>query len=227
MKRTTVILITILMIMTMVVGCQNTANRPLTPDQNQTNNQNNNGQSSISNNQAMADKFENLAEQVPGVQKAYVAVSDSNAMNNNDGIGTINTNPGTNTPTNMNTSNNNGRMMNNDGLNYNGNGDLYNGNNPNNPSATDINDTSTTNYMVVMVGIKLDDQKNTATMTNIEKMVENKIRNADTRVTRVLVTTDAGMIEQINNINTSMRNGTSMTTIQRSIDNLTRSLTNQ
>ena len=210
MKRAAVILITAL-ILTTAVGCQTSANRPLTQDQNQTDNT----QTSVNNNQAMVDKFENLAEQVPGVQRAYVAISDSNVSNNNDGIGTINNNPGNNAPTNTNTDTSN------DILNYQNNDNMTNRNNP--PTPRDVNDSSNNN-MVVMVGIRLDDQKNTRAMTDIERQVESKIRNADTRVTRVLVTADAGMIEQINDINTSIKNGTPMTTIQRSIDNLTRNM---
>ncbi|KUG05181.1 hypothetical protein ASZ90_017367 [hydrocarbon metagenome] len=211
MKRAAVILITVL-ILTTAVGCQTSANRPLTQDQNQTDNT----QTSVNNNQAMVDKFENLAEQVPGVQRAYVAISNPNVDNNNTGTGTINNNQGTNAPTNTN------RDTTNDILNYQSYDNITTRNNPNNP--TDVNDTRNNN-MVVMVGIRLDDQRNTAAMSDIERQVESKIRNADTRVTRVLVTADAGMIQQINDINTSIRNGTPMTTIQRSIDNLTRNMT--
>ncbi len=227
MKRVTVILITTLILIN-IVGCQTSSNKPLTQDQNQTNNL----QSQVDNNQnqVIVDKFKNLAEQVSGVKKAYVAISTPNVSNNN-GIGTINTNPDYNTPgtttntnTDINTKNN---IIKRDPLGMN---EINNNTNnlptynPPSPSSTS-NITSTANNMVVMVGLKLDSTNNNSNMSNIEKMVENKIKNADSRVTQVLVTTDSGMISEINSINNSIKNGTSVQSIQTSINNLTRKLT--
>ncbi len=198
MKRAAVILITTI-ILTMTVGCQNTANKPLTQDKNQTNNT----QLSVNNSQATVDEFENLAEQVPGVQRAYVAISTANTSATDNEAATID-NPSGNidaTPYGSGVAESKPQGV-----------------------ATDTSDSSSNN-IVVMVGIKLDNSKDADNMTDIEKRVESKIKNADTRVTRVLVTADAGMIEQINNINTSIKNGTPVESIQKSINSLTRSLT--
>ncbi len=235
MKRAAVILIVIL-VLSMVVGCQTASNKPLTPDQNQTDNL----QSTANDNQAMVNRFENLAEQVPGVDQAYVAISNSNAKN--PGIGTINTNPGTNAPrtnTNMGTNAPRTNIDTNMGTNaprtnpttdnvnnratqpLGNQGDRFNNNST---TSNNINRTNDNN-IVVMVGLKLDNPDDTATMTDIENRVESSIKNADNRVSQVLITTDAGMIQQINDVNKDIKNGTPIESIQRSINNLTRNLT--
>ncbi len=213
MKRVTVILITSLILL-MIVGCQTSSNKPLTQDQNQTNNL-----QSVNNNQTMVNKYKNLAEQVPGVSKAYVAISNSNMSSNNSS---------TNSSTNSTTNSTNNRIgnINTNPSNYSpGTSMKQNDSSTTNNTSNMNNYTTTSNTMVVMVGLKLDSTNNNPNMSNIEKMVESKIKNADSRVTQVLVTTDSGMISEINAINNSIKNGTSMTNIQTSINNLTRRLT--
>ncbi len=217
MKRAAVILISIL-VLTMVVGCQ-TSKKPLTQDQNKTNNL----QSSVNNNQAMADKFVNMAEQVPGVKKAYVAISSANTSGNN--AGNISSNPregvpnAKSDPMSPNAKNTrdrktvNNEPLNNNGLNY-----------SSLPNPSSNKSTSSLDSIVVMVGLELDNPKDVSSRAKIEKMVEQKIKN-DNRVSQVMVTTDAGMVKEINNLNTSIKNGMPVNNIQTTINNLTRRLT--
>jgi PBP1b-binding outer membrane lipoprotein LpoB len=74
MRRAVISVALILGISIMIMGCQPVAERkPATPQQQ---NQTNNMQFQDTNN--MADRFERLAEQVPGVRDATVAVSAGN-----------------------------------------------------------------------------------------------------------------------------------------------------
>ena len=92
MRRAVISVALILGISIMIMGCQPVAERkPATPQQQ---NQTNNMQFQDTNN--MADRFERLAEQVPGVRDATVAVSAANQ--NNAELGVIN-NDADNRPT--------------------------------------------------------------------------------------------------------------------------------
>ncbi len=220
MKRTASITI-ILLFFTMIMGCQTTANRPLNQDQNQTDNM-----QTGENTQVMVDNFERLAEQVAGVRSASVAISGMNDATN-EGTGTINTNPGTNAPG-TNTTGNRTNITG-TGIGTTPNDQTVNERQPvgtNNPGV--VNDTfidsAAGNNIVVLVGLTLENQSDVADTRNIESSVESKIKNADNRVSRVMVTTDAGIIQEIKDINRSLRDGTSANTVQRNINNLTKRL---
>ncbi len=240
MKRFTTAVFLILIILTLM-GCT-TSYKPLSPNNNATPNNTN---VSSKDNQAMINKFTRLAESVPGVENAAVAISttpSAGTYNNNqgtNGVGTINNNPGTNSPniTNYNNftrTNPNNTYQNN----YMGTQDLGS------PNTNDMNNNTSTaqppilrnNYnntagtmnnrdMIVMVGITLDSSKNEPnTVTDIAKAVERKIKNSDSSVAQVLVTSNPIGIKKIKNVSNSIMNGTPVKNLQRDINDLTQSI---
>lgn len=213
MRKAAIIVVMMLSFSIIIMGCQPAADRkPVTPNQQ---NQTNNMQYGDTSN--MMDRFERLAEQVPGVKDATVAISTSNE--NNAELGIINANPDTTPRTNSGTTNDKTRVNQNQ---QSGNDRMFV--NEEIPGPASRTGTSISNNFVVMVGLVLDSQKTAANQRAIQQNVERRIKNADNRVSRVLFTTDGGMIEQITNVNDAMKRGTSTDNIQRDLDRLTRSL---
>jgi hypothetical protein len=215
MRRAVISVALILGISIMIMGCQPVAERkPATPQQQ---NQTNNMQFQDTNN--MADRFERLAEQVPGVRDATVAVSAANQNNAELGVNRINqkldgdnmTSPGT---TNDRTGISQDQRMGNERMPV----------DQEVPGSAGRTGTSISNNFVVMVGLVFDSKTAASDQREILRMVEEKIKNADSRVSQVLFTTDGGIIKEINSVNDAMRKGTSADNIQRDLDRLTRSL---
>jgi len=239
MKRIS-ILLCIIIVMTMFVGCQASSNKPLIPDQNPTDNAQ---QQSINNNQAMIDSITRMAEEVQGVKNASVAISDTSDTST-DGIGIINNNPGQNYSTNYNNGNNPNSNQVDNSINNNKplanreplgtkaidfQSDGYRSNAKGNPkNLNNQNDyINSRGNLVVMVGLELDDNQKDTNTTKIKNMVEQKIKNSDNRISKVMVTSDAGMVKQINDVNNAIKNGTPVKSIQRNIDNLINRLTSK
>ncbi len=227
MRRAVISVALILGFSIMIMGCQPVAERkPATPQQNQTN------YMQFQDSNKMADRFERLAEQVPGVRDATVAVSAANQ--NNAELGVIN-NDADNRPTPGSTNNRVNQQLDNmtspgttndrTGISQ----DQRMGNermpvDQEVPGSTGRTGTSISNNFVVMVGLVFDSKTAASDQREILRMVEKKIKDADSRVSQVLFTTDGGIIKEINGVNDAMRKGTSANSIQRDLDRLTRSL---
>ena len=230
MRRAVISVALILGISIMIMGCQTVAERkPATPQQQ---NQTNNMQFQDTNN--MADRFERLAEQVPGVRDATVAVSAANQ--NNAELGVIN-NDADNRPTPGSTNNRINQKLDGDNMTSPGTTNDRTGISQDQrmgnermpvdqevPGSAGRTGTSISNNFVVMVGLVFDSKTAASDQREILRMVEEKIKNADSRVSQVLFTTDGGIIKEINSVNDAMRKGTSADNIQRDLDRLTRSL---
>lgn len=253
MKKAALLLVMILSFTIIIPGCQPMGERrPITPDQ-----QNKSNNMQYDDNRNMSERFERLAEQVPGVKDATVAVStpnqngaelgvlnpdgDKTTPRGNQGTtpggtqgttpgGTQGTTPGGTQGTTPGgtpggamgdrtmddrTRMNQDQQMNNDRRSVN---EIPSPNNRTNNNTGSLRDN-----IVVMVGLVLETPNRD--MGDIEQQVERRIRADNNRVSQVLFTTDGGMIDQINNVNDNIRRGTSVDTIQRDLDRLTRSLT--
>lgn len=219
-----------------IMGCT-TSYKPLSPDTNMTDKTN----VSTSDNQAMVNKFTRLAESVSGVKSAAVAITTSSLTNNN-GVGTINNNPGTTNPntTNYNNTTNPNNMyqnnrMNNQNLSSPNTNNIYNNNNRTGTAQSPIlrnnyNNTATnTNNreMIVMVGINLEsDKAEPNTVSDVAKEVERKIKSSDSQVAQVLVTSNPVSVNKIKSVSNSIMRGTPIENLQNDISDLTRSLSN-
>ncbi|NLT20413.1 MAG: hypothetical protein GXY16_05390 [Syntrophomonadaceae bacterium] len=183
MKKQTLVVLCISILLLSMIGCQTTAKKPMT---NRSTNITNTGEMTPSERRVMASKLSNLAENVDGVQRAAVVVS-SIAMTNN---------MTSRTPTSTTANKNINRVVNPEGV-----GNV----NPNtvgnaNPTQTAVKG----NYsgLIVMVGLNLDSKtENNPTMArNIKQTVANKLKNSDQRISQVLVTTDPTLIQRINDV---------------------------
>jgi len=183
MKKQTLVVLCISILLLSMIGCQTTAKKPMT---NRSTNITNTGEMTPSERRVMASKLSNLAENVDGVQRAAVVVS-SIAMTNN---------MTSRTPTSTTANKNINRVVNPEGV-----GNV----NPNtvgnaNPTRTAVKG----NYsgLIVMVGLNLDSKaENNPTMArNIKQTVANKLKNSDQRISQVLVTTDPTLIQRINDV---------------------------
>lgn len=215
-------------------GCQNAAQRPLNP--NQPNNLNNNittpsNQTNLTDSEAktLAKRLRNKAEEVPGVKRASVVVSD-NAMSGNSN--TNNNNLPNNNLNNMGTNRN---MNNNTNVGNPGTtgtpGNMNNrivGNNPNNNNMNNVNRNNVSG-IVVMVGLELNNNNlnNATNADNVQKDVASKIKASDTRISQVFVTTDASLMQRIDNVATDIANGKTINAVRTDINNLWRNLTAQ
>jgi len=105
MSKKLALTICLAFLLSSLAGCQNTAQKPLVPDQ--TNN--NNMTMTADERQVMAEQLANIAENVEGVSRATVVVTtigmDSNGLGNN---GNMTDNNGSMTNNNRNMTNNNG-----------------------------------------------------------------------------------------------------------------------
>ncbi|NLB52563.1 MAG: hypothetical protein GX808_06460 [Syntrophomonadaceae bacterium] len=235
-KKISISLIIILMASILLIGCQQqAARRPADPNNNQTDM---NNEMTENERRVLAGRLSNLAEEIEGVKNASVIVSSigmtqNDNMNNNQNTNTApnnmtgtaprsalpnnpttnNMNPGNATGTNANNSN---RINNNQGMNT-----------PESlaPSAglttnTDNNINNSTG-LVVMLGLTMEDNINDANkIKSIKQTVANRLRGADSRITQVLVTSDPGLIERINDVAAGLLEGRPIRSFDNDIKNL-------
>jgi hypothetical protein len=176
-----------------LIGCQDAAQRPLTPQQRPDTTTNQPDQMTPGERRAMANRLSQMAEEVDGVQRATVVVTT---------VGMTNTGAGMDT---------NGIDRNGTGMDTNGAGTNANNNNVSNnmnrPAAD--SDMARNNALdddvtgqLVMVGLTLEPTatRDPATVNNTKTMVANKLKASDKRISQVLVTTDPNMIKRINDV---------------------------
>jgi cell division protein ZapA (FtsZ GTPase activity inhibitor) len=236
-KKISISLIIILMASILLIGCQQqAARRPADPNNNQTDM---NNEMTENERRVLAGRLSNLAEEIEGVKNASVIVSSigmtqNDNMNNNQNTNTApnnmtgtmprsalpndpinnNMNPGNATGTNANNSN---RINNEQGMNT-------RDNLTPSPGLTNNMDTNNNNRtgLVVMVGLTMEDNINNDAnkIKSIKQTVANRLRGADSRITQVLVTSDPGLIEKINDIAAGLLEGRPIRSFDNDIKNL-------
>jgi len=247
MSKKLALTICLAFLLSSLAGCQNTAQKPLVPDQ--TNN--NNMTMTADERQVMAEQLANIAENVEGVSRATVVVTtigmDSNGLGNNGNMTNNNrnmtnnngvTNNGMNNSIN-NTNRVNNRLNNNNLDNRLNNPNTNNGvldNNINNPQPlgnNNMGNNMTENTgVLVMVGLTLNNTNtggntnNTSNMSrmNIKREVAARLKASDNRISQVLVTTDANLIKRINNVAQGLIRGTPVNNFRDDINDLTTQL---
>ncbi len=259
MRKNFVLIFTIIFALSIFAfGCQNTAKRPLEPNQPNNVRPNDNMGSpntatSLSDNEArtMAKNLTRVAENVQGVKRASVVVSDGDRSNSNNNGNMGNAGnvgdtgnvggivPRINNNSNMGTNRNQGNgagitgstVPNTDNVGAPIAGLPNNTNrtgNSNLPGGTNnmnnFPNTGNVNQITVMVGIELDN--NTRSMNNIEETVANKIKASDSRINQVFVTTDKGMMQRIDDVAQDVATKP-FSTLTNDIDKLWRNLTAQ
>lgn len=221
-KRYALLLVLVFSLSIFAFGCQNTANKPINPNEpnNVRNNVTtpNNDATNLTDNEAkkLAKKLESQAENVSGVKRASVVVSDNTITGRND--------MSNNMVNNRNDLNNTSDRLRNDITNPNvpGNqGDINNGVVGSNPN------TNNTQGIVVMVGLELTDNRldNATDTDNIQKNVASKIKASDSRISQVFVTTDASLMERIDKVAKDLANGKTVNAVKTDINNLWQNLT--
>ncbi len=239
MRKNLVLILVVTMVFSIFAfGCQGTAKRPLNP------NQPNNvapdrtdmttpgtDQTTLTDSEArsLAKKLADEAQKVKGVRRASVVVSDNtanlgNPNSNRNNVGNVAPNGNTSmdtgirdsvgTPNNGVVGPNNGMVgtPNNLGNNSVGNNNLGNNN---------------LNGLVVMVGLELDNMNNAGNMDNIQREVASRLKAADKRVNQVYITTDASLMERIDNVADNITNGRTMSALTNDVEDIFRSLTAQ
>lgn len=199
-------------------GCQTTAKKPMAPNQKPNTTDTNNGELSASERRVMASRLSNMAQEVDGVKSATVVVSSIGMTGMNTGMNT-----GNNTGLNNRTNTRNTTDM----LDNNMNGQATNNANPNTVTNRTNNGTNASG-LIVMIGITLDQSKNDANMANqVKRNVVNKIKASDKRISQVLVTTDPGMVERLNDVAAGIIQGRPIQGYQDDLSDLTRSMRQQ
>ncbi|WP_073088968.1 YhcN/YlaJ family sporulation lipoprotein [Thermosyntropha lipolytica] len=195
--------------MIFVVGCQTTAKKPIEPQSNQ-------GTVPRSQNlstapgatvltdaeaKALAKKLARMADNVAGVQKATVVVTEGTgttpvANQPRTGVTTIN-NDRFNGMTNNTGTAPGGRMI---------------------AGPTGAN----TRGIVVMVGLDVDRSmiNNTAEMERLKTKVANKLLRADNRISRVYVTTDPELVKRIKNTAADILEGKPLSRMKSDLNEL-------
>lgn len=218
-KRMVLFICSVLILGSMAAaGCQTAAKKPMAPDQKPNTTDTNDAELSASERRVMASRLSNMAQEVDGVKSATVVVSSIGMTGMNTG-----TNTGTNTGMNNRTNNRNTTNT----LDNNMNGQATNNANPN--TVTNRTNTGTNaSGLVVMIGITLDQNKNDANMANqVKRNVVNKIKASDKRISQVLVTTDPGMVERLNDVAAGIIQGRPIQGYQDDLSDLTRSMRQQ
>lgn len=180
-------------------GCQSSAEKPLLPDQENNQSQDNN---IITDDEkkAMASRLANMAESVEGVDRATVVVSNYGGMD---------------------TSINNQEMRNNLNNNIRNNSNISLQNNNNNNGMTQVVD--------VMVGLDLntnvtnDMNKERA----IKKSVASKLQDSDKRISQVTVTSDPDLKKEIDDITAGLSAGKPLQNFSNEINNLNKKIMNE
>ena len=201
MRKNLVLLICFTLILgSLAVGCNNAAQRPDLPQQQQDQNMDRTDeQMTDSERRALASRLSDLAEQVDGVKDATVVVSSIGMTDSSPDTGT---NAGRDTQRNLNVNDPTSPLNNNQGMATNRtttNNQATNNTNMNNmQNRTDGNSVS---GLMVMVGLTLDNKVNGADETNqIKRSVMNKLKASDKRISQVLVTTDPGLVQRLTDV---------------------------
>ncbi|MGI6413378.1 MAG: YhcN/YlaJ family sporulation lipoprotein [Syntrophomonadaceae bacterium] len=223
MKKNTVLCLGLIILLgSFIIGCQNAAQRPMTPEQPQQQDTTDRTMTETER-RDLANRLSRLAEEVEGVERAAVIVSTIDVT---QGDRTIDSNRNPATP--GTTANNPGVMPGqprNDVNNLNmPRNDM---NNPNMPRTinpgTDMDDSN--RGIIVMVGLSLNKNVDTADKTNeIKRTVVNRLRANDRRISQVLVTTDPNLITRINDVANGIIQGRPIQTFERDINDIGREL---
>ncbi|HPF44743.1 MAG TPA: YhcN/YlaJ family sporulation lipoprotein [Syntrophomonadaceae bacterium] len=224
LKKIAGVILILLVFSIMMLGCQQTAQKPYTNDNN------NNQTNTMTENErrVLAERLSNLAEEVDGVKKASVIVSsmditqdtnitvpDGNTANNNVTNSTDATDTGLNTNMRPNTTD---RITNPGATSM---------NTPNTNTGNRVNtNVNNVNGLMVMVGLTLDNNimNDTAKIKTIKQTVANRMQAADARISQVLVTSDPDLMKRINNVASGLLNGKPVKSFENDIKNLGRDL---
>ncbi len=226
-KKIAGVILVLLVLSTLMIGCQQSAQKPYT-----NNNNNNQTANEMTENErrVLAGRLSNLAEEVDGVKKASVIVTSIGMTQNNT---TTNTMPNTSTNNTNTSTTRRTTMPANPGM-----------TNTNTPGTTNMNTPGTTNMntpntgtginnnntnqtgLIVMAGITLEDNvnNNAAKMKTIKQTVANRMQAADARISQVLVTSDPDLIKRINDVASGLLNGKPIKSFETDIKNLGRDL---
>ncbi|HNX28881.1 MAG TPA: hypothetical protein PKN87_05645 [Syntrophomonadaceae bacterium] len=215
-------LLVLLVLSTILSGCQQSAQKPYTDNNNQTNTEMTENERRV-----LAGRLSNLAEEVDGVKKASVIVSSIGITQNNTTTNTIPNSTTDNTDTNT-TNNTRTTLPANPTANNIANPGTTNMNTPNTNTGTGINTNTTNNTtgLVVMAGITMEDNvmNDAAKMKTIKQTVSNRLRGADSRINQILVTSDPDLIKRINDVATGLLKGKPVTTFENDIKKLGRDI---
>lgn len=228
MRKNLVLLICFTLILgSLAVGCNNAAQRPDLPQQQQNQNMDRTDeQMTDSERRALASRLSDLAEQVDGVKDATVVVSSIGMTDSSPDTGT---NAGRDTQRNLNVNDPTSPLNNNQGMATNRtttNNQATNNTNMNNmQNRTDGNSVS---GLMVMVGLTLDNTVNGADETNqIKRSVMNKLKASDKRISQVLVTTDPGLVQRLTDVAAGIIQGRPIQGFENDINDLTRNMRQQ
>lgn len=236
MQKKLVLLICFTLILASLgIGCNNAAQRPDLPQQNQEDKADNaDDEMTASERRVLASRLSNLAEQVDGVKDATVVVSSIGMTNSMDNDTNLNrdiqsdTNAGRKTSQMNNKMNNNmnGAANNNTTNNRAANNQAANNINPN--TAQNISDGANVSGLMVMVGLSLDQDMNSADKAKeIKKTVANKLKASDKRISQVLVTTDPGLVQRLSDVAAGIIQGRPIQGYQEDINELMRNMRQQ
>lgn len=228
MRKNLVLLICFTLILgSLAVGCNNAAQRPDLPQQQQDQNMDRTDeQMTDSERRALASRLSDLAEQVDGVKDATVVVSSIGMTDSSPDTGT---NAGRDTQRNLNVNDPTSPLNNNQGMATNRtttNNQATNNTNMNNmQNRTDGNSVS---GLMVMVGLTLDNKVNGADETNqIKRSVMNKLKASDKRISQVLITTDPGLVQRLTDVAAGIIQGRPIQGFENDINDLTRNMRQQ
>lgn len=228
MRKNLVLLICFTLILgSLAVGCNNAAQRPDLPQQQQDQNMDRTDeQMTDSERRALASRLSDLAEQVDGVKDATVVVSSIGMTDSSPDTGTK---AGRDTQRNLNVNDPTSPLNNNQGMATNRtttNNQATNNTNMNNmQNRTDGNSVS---GLMVMVGLTLDNKVNGADETNqIKRSVMNKLKASDKRISQVLVTTDPGLVQRLTDVAAGIIQGRPIQGFENDINDLTRNMRQQ
>jgi hypothetical protein len=228
LRKNLVLLICFTLILgSLAVGCNNAAQRPDLPQQQQNQNMDRTDeQMTDSERRALASRLSDLAEQVDGVKDATVVVSSIGMTDSSPDTGT---NAGRDTQRNLNVNDPTSPLNNNQGMATNRtttNNQATNNTNMNNmQNRTDGNSVS---GLMVMVGLTLDNKVNGADETNqIKRSVMNKLKASDKRISQVLVTTDPGLVQRLTDVAAGIIQGRPIQGFENDINDLTRNMRQQ
>jgi len=229
-KKLALLLCLTLILTSLALGCNNAAQRPDLPrDQKETTDRDDD-ELSASERRVLASRLANLAEQVEGVKDATVVVSSIGVTNNlNAGKNIqpgINADDGTPDQNDKQGGINNNRTNTNQTANRMTNNQATNNANPNTvqtpPAGTNVSG------LLVMVGLSLEEGMNTADKADeIKRTVANKLKASDKRISQVLVTTDPGLVQRLNDVAAGIIQGRPIQGYQEDINDLMRRMRQQ
>lgn len=238
-KTTSILIISLFVISILAVGCQPAAKKPMDDGLRQDTRQTSD-QMTENERRVLAGRLANLAEEVQGVEKASVIVSEiditpnmpdnvpnnlpNNVPNNTPGVTPRTTTPANPTNNMMNPGNTPGTNVNNS-VNNNQGMNTPESLAPGANQATDTNTNITRNGLVVMVGLTMEGSRNNdSDLEGIKQTVADRIRGADSRITQVMVTSDPKLIKRINDVAAGLLEGKPIKNFESKIKDLGRDL---